>query len=102
MNKLMNVCLMKAQNFQMVGPTHSSPNGFSALSSGSDLPLPPPRTIAEAFIAVQTEVLCQILQTQQQQLAQGMQQQPPHGINPDGPNLVAKTMNSTRKGLEKP
>jgi hypothetical protein len=31
-----------------------------------------------------------------------MQQQPPHGANLDGPNLVTKTTNSTRKGPEKP
>jgi hypothetical protein len=43
--------------------------------------------IVEAFMAAQTGVLCQILQMQQQ-LAQGLQQQPPHGANPDGPNLV--------------
>jgi hypothetical protein len=60
----MNVCLMKAQIFVMVGPTHSSPNGFGALSSGSDLPPPPTMTIVEAFMAVQTVVLCQMLQTQ--------------------------------------
>jgi hypothetical protein len=31
-----------------------------------------------------------------------MQQQPPHGANPDGTNLVTKTMNSNRKDLGKP
>jgi hypothetical protein len=55
---------MKTQNFQMVGPTHSSPSCFGASSSGSDLPPPQPRTIAEAFMEVQMEVLCQILQMQ--------------------------------------
>jgi hypothetical protein len=31
-----------------------------------------------------------------------LQQQPPLGANPDGPNLVAQTMNSIGKDLEKP
>jgi hypothetical protein len=31
-----------------------------------------------------------------------LQQQPPLGANPDGPNVVAQTMNSTGKDLEKP
>jgi hypothetical protein len=47
----------------MVGPTRSSPNGFGA-TGNSDLPPPPPMTLSEAFMATQTEVLCQILQTQ--------------------------------------
>jgi hypothetical protein len=46
-----------------VGPTRSSPNGFGASGSG-DLPPPPPMTPTEAFMATQTEVLRQILQTQ--------------------------------------
>jgi hypothetical protein len=33
---------------------------------------------------------------------QRLQQQPPHGANPDGPNLVAQTMISNGKDLEKP
>jgi hypothetical protein len=49
----------------MVGPTRSSPNGFGATGS-SDLLPPPPMTPSEAFMAQQTEVLHQILQTQQQ------------------------------------
>jgi hypothetical protein len=69
--------------FQMVGSTHSTPNGFDASCSG-DLP-PPPMTPVEAFTATQTEVLCQILQTQQQ-IAQQMQQRPPIGANHDGVN----------------
>jgi hypothetical protein len=59
--KLMNVCLMEAQIFQMVGPARSSPSGFGASSSGSDLPPPPPKMIVEAFMMAQTGVLCQIL-----------------------------------------
>jgi hypothetical protein len=47
----------------MVGPTRSSPNGFGATGS-SDLPPPPPMTPSEAFMATQTEVLRQFLQTQ--------------------------------------
>jgi hypothetical protein len=46
-------------------------------------------------------MLFQILQTQQQ-LVQMLQQQPPLGANPDGPNLVAQTMNSTEKDPAKP
>jgi hypothetical protein len=48
----------------------NSPNGVGATDS-SDLPPPPPMTPSEAFMATQTEVLCQILQTQQQ-IAQQM------------------------------
>jgi hypothetical protein len=47
----------------MVGPTRSSPNGFGVTGS-SDLLPPPPMTLSEAFMAMQTEVLRQILQTQ--------------------------------------
>jgi hypothetical protein len=50
-------------NFQMVGPTRSTPNGFGASGSG-DPPLPPPMTPAEVLMAAQTEVLRQLLQTQ--------------------------------------
>jgi hypothetical protein len=56
--------------------------------------------MVEAFMVAQTGVLCQTLQTQQ--LAQRMQQQPPHGANPDGPNLVTTTMNSAGKDPKKP
>jgi hypothetical protein len=49
----------------MVGSTRSTPNGFDASGSG-DLPPPPPMTPVESFMAAQTEVLRQILQTQQQ------------------------------------
>jgi hypothetical protein len=44
-------------------------------------------TPSEAFMATQTEVLCQILQTQQQ-IAQQMNRGPPHGVNHEGPNQV--------------
>jgi hypothetical protein len=82
------------------GQTFSSPSGFGVSSNGSDLPLPP-RTVVEAFMAAQKGMLCQILQTQQQ-LVQMLQQQPPLGAYPNGPNLVTQTTNSTRKYLEKP
>jgi hypothetical protein len=52
-------------NFQMVGTTCSTAKGFDASGSG-DLPPPPPMTLVETFIATQTKVLRQILQTQQQ------------------------------------
>jgi hypothetical protein len=57
--------------------------------------------MVEAFMAAQKRMLCQILQTQQQ-LVQMLQQEPPLGANPDGPNLVAQTMNSTEKDPAKP
>jgi hypothetical protein len=97
----MNVYLMEAQFFQMVEPTCSSPVGFGVSSSGSDVPPLPPRTMVEAFMAAQKGMLCQILQMQHQ-LVPMLQQQPPLGVNPDGPNLVAQTMNSIGKDLEKP
>jgi hypothetical protein len=97
----MDVYLMKAQFFQMMGPTCSSPDGFGVSSSGCDVPPPPPRTMVEAFMPAQKGMLCQILPTQQQ-LVQMLQQQPPLGVNPDGPNLVAQITNSTGKGPEKP
>jgi hypothetical protein len=43
----------------------SNPNGFGTSSSG-DLTLPPPTTLTEAFVAAHTNVLCQILQAEQQ------------------------------------
>jgi hypothetical protein len=96
----MNMYLIEAQFFQMMGLTCSSPDGFGVSSSGSDLP-PPPRTMVKAFMAAQKGMLCQILQTQQQ-LVQTLQQQPPLNANPDGLNLAAQTMISTGKDLEKP
>jgi hypothetical protein len=97
----MNMYLIEAQFFQMVEPTCSSSDGFGASSSGSDRPPLPPMMMVEAFMAAQKGMLCQILQTQQQ-LAQMLQQQPPLGANPDGPNLVTQTMNSTGKDPVKP
>jgi hypothetical protein len=44
-------------------------------------------TPSEAFMATQTEVLCQILQTQQQ-IAQQMNRGPSHGDNYEGPNQI--------------
>jgi hypothetical protein len=65
----------------MVGQTRTSPNGFGA--SGSDAaPSPPNMTIQEQFIVTQTEVMRQLLQTQQQ-LAQQLQ-------IPVGRTLMAK------------
>jgi hypothetical protein len=64
--------------------------------------------MVEAFLAAQKGMLCQTLQTQQQlvqtqqQLVQMLQQQLPLSANPDGPNLVAQTMNSTEKDPAKP
>jgi hypothetical protein len=84
-SKLLVISLIKL-TFQMVGTTRSSPNGFGASDSG-DLPPPPPMTPTEAFMATQTEVLRQILQTQQQ-IAQQMNRGPPHGANHEGPNQV--------------
>jgi hypothetical protein len=97
----MNVYLMEAQLFQMVGPTCNSLDGFGVSSSGSNLPPPPPRTMVESFMAAQKGMLCQILQTQQQ-LALRLQQQPPLGANPAGPNLVAQTIISAGKDPERP
>jgi hypothetical protein len=44
-------------------------------------------TPSGAFMATQTEVLCQILQMQQQ-IAHQMNRGPPHGVNHEGPNQV--------------
>jgi hypothetical protein len=87
MSKLMNVCLMKTQ-FQMVGPTRNTPNGFGA--SGSGDPPPPPLTPTEALLTAQTNVLRQLLQMQQQmdQRVQQLEQRPPHGANHEGPHTV--------------
>jgi hypothetical protein len=53
----------------MVKPSRSTPNDFGALGSGKLSP-PPPTTLTEAFVAAQTEVLCQILQAQQRMAQQ--------------------------------
>jgi hypothetical protein len=58
----------------MFRPAWDNPNGFVASGSG-DLTLPPPTVLTEAFVAAHTEVLCQLLQTQQQ-MAQQLQQTP--------------------------
>jgi hypothetical protein len=75
----------KGSQFRWSDP-HSSPNGFGATGS-SDLPPPPPMTLSEDFMATQTELLCHILQTQQQ-IALQMNRGPPHGANHEGPNQV--------------
>jgi hypothetical protein len=59
----------------MIRPARNNPNGFDASGSG-DLSLPPPTTLTEAFVAAHTEMLCQLLQAQQQ-MAQQLQQLPP-------------------------
>jgi hypothetical protein len=59
----------------MSGPAWNNPYGFDASGSG-DLSLPPPMTLTEAFVAAHTEVLCQLLQAQQQ-MAQQLQQMSP-------------------------
>ena len=50
----------------MVGSTHGSPSGFGAGGNGNPPPPPPPPGIAEV-LAAQTEILRQLVQTQQQQ-----------------------------------
>jgi hypothetical protein len=59
----------------MFRPAWNNPNEIEASGSG-DLTQPPPTMLTEAFIAAHTEVLCQLLQTQQQ-MAQQLQQMPP-------------------------
>jgi hypothetical protein len=59
----------------MFRPAWNNPNDFEASGSG-DLTQPPPTLLTEAFVAAHTEVLCQLLQTQQQ-MAQRLQQMPP-------------------------
>jgi hypothetical protein len=75
----------------MFRPAQSNPNGFDASGSG-DLMLPPPATLTEAFVAEHTDMLCQILHTQQR-MAQQLQQmlpmqqrlQPSKPCSPDVP-----------------
>jgi hypothetical protein len=59
----------------MFRPAGNNPYGFDASGSG-DLTLPPPPMLTEAFVAAHTEVLRQLLQTQQQ-MAQQLPQMPP-------------------------
>jgi hypothetical protein len=59
----------------MFRPAWNNPNDFEASGSG-DPTLPPPTMLTEAFVEAHTEVLCQLLQTQQQ-MAQQLQQMPP-------------------------
>ena len=72
----------------MVGQTRTSPNGFAANGSNGDQPPPPPTmTVQEQFVVAQTEVMRQILQTQQL-IAQQLQQN--RGGNHEGPQPIAK------------
>jgi hypothetical protein len=80
-SKLMNMCLMGTQISRWSDRHVALPTVFDASGSG-DLPRPPPMTPVETFMATQTKVLCQILQTQQH-MAQQMQQRPPMGANHD-------------------
>ena len=51
----------------MVGSTRGTPEGFShGQASGSQQPPPPPPNLAEVM-ALQTELLCQLVQGQQNQ-----------------------------------
>jgi hypothetical protein len=59
----------------MFRPAWNNHDDFEASGSG-DRTQPPPTMLTEAFIATHTEVLCQLLQTQQQ-MAQQLQQMPP-------------------------
>jgi hypothetical protein len=59
----------------MFRPAWNNPNDFEASGSG-DRTQPPPTMLTEAFVAAHTEVLCQLLQTQQQ-MTQQLQQMPP-------------------------
>jgi hypothetical protein len=59
----------------MFKPAWNNPYGVDASGSG-DLTLPPPMMLTKAFVAAHTEVLRQLLQTQQQ-MAQQLPQMPP-------------------------
>jgi hypothetical protein len=59
----------------MFRPAWNNPSGFDASGSG-DLTLPPPTMLTKAFVAAHTEVLRQLLQTQQR-MAQQLPQMPP-------------------------
>jgi hypothetical protein len=76
--------------FQMMGSTRSTLRGLGDPSGSNPPPPPPPNmTPAEAFIAAQTEVLCNILQTQQQ-IVERLQQPSPREPNNDGLNVVTQ------------
>jgi hypothetical protein len=72
---------MKTQIFQIVGSTHSTPNGFGD-STSRNQPPPPPDTTS---IATQTEMMRQILLHLQQQ---SQQQQQFHGNRIDAQSQV--------------
>jgi hypothetical protein len=78
----------------MDGPIPNTPNGFGALSSG-DLSPQLPTMLTEAFVAVQTEVLCRILQAQQRVAQQLQQLQPmqqePRPFEPCSPRVPTQT-----------
>jgi hypothetical protein len=59
----------------MFRPAWNNPYGFDASGSG-DLTLPPPTMLTEAFVTAHTEVLRQLLLTQQR-MAQQLPQMPP-------------------------
>jgi hypothetical protein len=67
--------LIRDLKFQMFRPAWNTHDVFEASGSG-DLTQPPPTMLTEAFVVAHTEVLCQLLQTQQQ-MAQQLQQMPP-------------------------
>jgi hypothetical protein len=71
---------MKTQNFQMVGSTRSTPNGFGD-SSGRNQPPPSPDP---NMVATQTEMMRQILLYLQQQSQQ------PHGNRIDANGEVTE------------
>jgi hypothetical protein len=59
----------------MFRPAWNNPYGFDASGSG-DLTLPPPTMLTRASVTAHTEVLCQLLQTQQR-MAQQLPRMPP-------------------------
>jgi hypothetical protein len=88
---------MKAQIFQIVSSTRSTPNGFGN-SSGRNQPPPPPDP---TIVATQTEMMRQILLYLQQQ----SQQQQPHGnrIDAQGQCLclnLSTSIGGTRSKVE--
>jgi hypothetical protein len=79
--------LMKTPWISDGGTNTRIPNAFGA--SRSDAPPPPPNmTIKEQFIVSESEVMWQLLQTQQQ-IAQQLQHNP-RGENLDGQPRVTK------------